>query len=215
MREHKTLPAFTITYKFSSTAMKHQWTSGLASVFTLTSPPLPPLFSQSISLPLFLHTLNSLGRRLHSPCSPRTITNAWMHTLYIFLHSFFSSHVLVLSFKEAPSVAFTALKHPTAALSKSLCVFGGFSYCLWSYKCTHTRTDTQKLSGLKWGSTCLCPAEIFTAITNRISHTHPATFRQLENTRSQECTDLRALTHSHVPWMHFKSTLTLQALTCQ
>lgn len=86
------------TSPYNNTQILLLWTRLLSFSFTLTSPPLPLSSTQSISLPLFLHTLNSFGRRIHSPCCSHTVTNAWLHTLDFFLHSLFSFYIPVFVF---------------------------------------------------------------------------------------------------------------------
>lgn len=142
--------------------MKHQWALGLSYVFAPTSPPLPPSSIQSISLPLFLHTLNSFGRRLYSPCLQRM--NA---------HYFFSFAFLFLSFMKAVSVCFFwgffFLLHCNNPFS---CVFGDVAQSVFMVFCTHTHTcsDTMKPSSLKRSWTCLSSRNIYNHYQLHFTH---------------------------------------------
>lgn len=144
---------------YNNTLILHQNHESLASMSSLvsfySSPPLPCISTQSISLPMFLHALNSPGRRIHSHFSaPVGHTHKCKH-FDCFLHSFLplTSLVWTLFFFLLPCFCLSLLS----------------SRCLRSYKCTHTCVRKPG-SSFKGRSTCLCATERFTAIPNLISH---------------------------------------------
>lgn len=163
---------------------------------------------------MFLRTLNSLlgGESSRPAALIQSPTHECTHLTFTCVLSFHFAFLFLSLSKLFLSFFYCTVLSHSCAHYPFLCVCCCCPLTVYGLTHTLTCTDTQKCSSLNWGPTCLCPAEIFTTITNHISHTHPCRFtRLLGNIRSHTYTDPQvAPPHTHMDSVDAAQTHTLR-----